>query len=139
LPLIVLSFFSSAFNVFLLRQFYRGIPDALAEAACVDGTSEWTILWRIIVPLSTPAIVSVMIFTFISNWDDFLGPLIYLSRPDMYTLPVGLYSFIGIHGTLWNQLMAASLLFMIPLVIVFFLGQSAFVTGGIRTTGSKAE
>lgn len=139
LPLTVPAFFAGAFNVFLLRQFYRTIPESLSESARIDGASEWRILWQIIVPLSTPAIMAVVIFTFIGNWDDFTGPLIYLQNQAMFTMPIGLFDFIeNKGGTLWNQLMAASLMFMVPMLLVFFFGQQAFLKGGIRTSGLKS-
>jgi multiple sugar transport system permease protein len=137
LPLIVPSFFGSAFNIFLLRQFFRGIPDSLSESARLDGASEWTIIWRIVIPLSIPAIATVAIFTFMGSWDDFLSALIYLTHASQYTLPVGLYDFVGKQSSIWNQLMAACVMFMIPMVVVFFVGQRAFDRGGIRTTGIK--
>jgi len=137
LPLIVPAFFSTAFNVFLLRQFFRGIPNSLSEAARIDGANHWTILWRILVPLSVPALAAIAIFTFIGTWDSFLVPLIYLTNPSMYTLSIGLYAFVTDRGTLWNQLMAAGIMFMVPMLIVFFFGQKAFMEGGIRTTGIR--
>jgi multiple sugar transport system permease protein len=137
LPLIVPPFFATAFNIFLIRQFFRGIPDALIEAAKIDGASHWRILWRIVVPLSWPAIGAVSIFSFVASWDSFLTPLIYLVRSSMFTLPIGLDSFVNTHGTLWNQLMAAGVMFMVPMLVIFFIGQKAFFGGGIRTSGIK--
>lgn len=137
LPLIVPPFFGGAFNIFMVRQFYRSIPQSIVEAAQIDGASHWGILWRFVVPLSKPAIAAVALFSFVASWDDFLTPLIYLTNPNMNTLPLGLYNFMNSHGTVWNQLMAASVMFMIPMLLVFFFGQRVFLNGGLQTTGIK--
>lgn len=129
LPLIVPEFFGSAFFIFLLDQFFRTIPQSYVEAARIDGANEWTILWRIIVPMSIPAIGSVALLSFNLSWDSFLLPLVFLNNPHMYTLPVGLFGMVDNKGTLWNQLMAASVLFMLPLVATFVVAQRALVNG----------
>ena len=136
-PLWIGSFFGSAFNIFLLRQFFLTIPDELSEAARIDGCSEFEIFWRIILPLSKPALIVVGLFTFMAAWNDFLGPLVYLQRPEQYTLALGLQAFQSQHGgTPYNQLMAASVLIITPVIVLFFLAQKTFVQG-IATTGMK--
>jgi multiple sugar transport system permease protein len=136
-PLWLPSWFGSAFSIFLLRQFFLTIPDGLSEAARIDGCSEWGIFWRIMLPLSRPALAVVSLFTFMGAWNNFLGPLIYLHRPDQYTLALGLQAFQSQQGgTDWNLLMAASMLVMLPVIILFFLTQKTFIQG-IATTGIK--
>jgi len=131
LPLIVPSFFGGgAFNIFLLRQFFRSIPRELDESARIDGANFWQIFWHIILPQSIPALSAVGVFDFVDHWNDFFGPLIYLSNQDQYTLTVGLASFRDIYGnTQWNLLMADSLLATIPVVAIFFLFQRVFIQG----------
>jgi multiple sugar transport system permease protein len=136
-PLWLPAWFGSAFAIFLLRQFFRTIPDSLGEAARIDGCSEWGIFWRIMLPLSRPALAVVALFTFMAAWNNFLGPLIYLQRPEQYTLALGLQAFQSQQGgTDWNLLMAASLLVMLPVILLFFLMQKTFIQG-IATTGMK--
>lgn len=136
-PLWVPSLFASAFNVFLLRQFFRTIPKELSEAAVIDGCSEWTIFWRIVLPLSKPALVVVALFQFLATWNDFLGPLIYLTDQKDYTLALGLQAFQSKSGgTAWNLLMAASVMVAAPIIVLFFFTQRFFVEG-IATTGGK--
>jgi multiple sugar transport system permease protein len=136
-PLWLPAWFGSAFNIFLLRQFYLTIPNELSEAARIDGCSEFGIWWRIILPLSKPALAVVALFTFMWAWNDFLGPLIYIQRPDQYTLALGLQVFQSTHGgTEWNLLMAGALLIVSPVIILFFLAQRTFIQG-IETTGMK--
>lgn len=136
-PLWIGSFFGSAFNIFLLRQFFMTIPDELAEAARIDGCSELGIFTRVMLPLAKPALIVVALFTFMGSWNDFLGPLVYLQRPEQYTLALGLQAFQSQHGgTEWNQLMAASLLIIAPIILLYFLAQKTFVQG-IATTGIK--
>ncbi|MBV8780486.1 MAG: carbohydrate ABC transporter permease [Phycisphaerae bacterium] len=136
-PLWVPAWFASAFNVFLLRQFYLTIPNDLSEAARIDGCSEFGIFWRIIVPLSRPALTVVALFAFMGIWNDFLGPLIYLQRPEQFTLALGLQDYQSQHGgTPWHLLMAASTLVVLPVILLFFLAQKTFIEG-IATTGMK--
>ena len=138
-PLVVPSWLASdAFYVFLLRQFFRTIPMELSEAAKIDGASELRIWWQIVTPLSRPALVAVMIFAFNGAWGDYLKPLIYLSSESKYTLQLGLTTFQQAAGGLprWDWMMAASLVVMLPVVIVFFLGQKYFIEG-ITMTGIK--
>lgn len=137
LPLIVPAFFGGgAFNIFLLRQFFRGIPSALEDAARIDGASTLTIWWRIFVPLSGPAIATVAVFNFMNHWNDFMTPLIYLNRETKFTLALGLQRFLKEHGAEWDLLMAASVLTTLPMIVVFFFAQEYFMTG-IRVTGVK--
>jgi len=136
-PLWVPAWFGSAFSIFLLRQFFVTIPDELSEAARIDGCSEWGIYWRIILPLSRPALSVVALFTFMYVWRDFLGPLVYLQRPSQYTLALGLQAFQSQNGgTSWNLLMAAAVLVIAPVIVLFFVAQRTFIEG-IATTGMK--
>jgi len=136
-PLWIPAWFGSAFSIFLLRQFFMTIPDELSEAARIDGCSEFMIFRRIILPLARPALAVVALFTFMGTWNDFLGPLIYLQRPEQYTLALGLQTFQSQHGgTEWNLLMAASVLVLMPILMLFFLTQRTFIEG-IATTGIK--
>jgi multiple sugar transport system permease protein len=137
LPLILPPFFGPAFSIFLLRQFFLTINPELDEAAKVDGANEWTIYWRIILPLSKPALATIAIFSFMANWNDFMGPLIYLNNSEMYTLALGvnyLRAFRG-GGDLAVQ-MAASVMFMAPCIVLYFIAQRNIVQG-IVTTGLK--
>lgn len=129
-------FGGNVYNIFLFRQFFLGIPRELDEAAYVDGASFFTIYRKIILPLSKSAMVVVGIFSFLGSWNDFMGPLIYLNEEAKYTLSLGLQLFQGSYGAQWHLLMAASLLVLLPAVIVFFLGQR-HILDGIATTGLK--
>jgi multiple sugar transport system permease protein len=136
-PLWVPAFFGSAFNIFLLRQFFLTIPTELSEAARIDGCSELGIFCRIILPLSRPALAVVALFAFMAIWNDFLGPLVYLQRPEQFTLALGLQNFQSkAGGTSWHLLMAASTLVVLPSILLFFLAQKTFIQG-IATTGTK--
>lgn len=136
-PLWLPAWFGGAFNIFLLRQFFMTIPDELSEAARIDGCNEWGIFWRIIMPLAKPALIVVALFTFMGAWNDFLGPLVYIQRPSQYTLALGLQTFQSQHGgTEWHYLMAASVLVILPVIILFFMAQRTFIQG-IATTGMK--
>lgn len=139
LPLTVPSFFGGgAFNIFLLRQFFRTIPMELSEAARIDGASELRIWWQVIMPLAQPALATVIIFAFNGAWQDYMGPLIYLSSESKYTLQLGLTMFKAGGGgiPMWHWMMAASLVVMLPVLIIFFLGQKYFVEG-VTLTGIK--
>ena len=133
------SFCASAFNVFLLRQFFRTIPKDLSEAARIDGCGELRIFWQIILPLCRPALVVVALFTFMGTWNDFLGPLIYLTDDRDYTLALGLRAMqtTGSGGIEWNYMMAASTLIILPVIALFFVAQRSFIEG-IALTGTKA-
>lgn len=135
-PLIVPSFFGSAFNIFLLRQFMMTIPWDLSDAAHVDGAGDFTILWRIILPLVKPALMVVAVFHFMYTWNDFLGPLIYLDNASEYPLVLGLYAFQTRFGIQWHLMMAASLAVTFPLLVLFFVAQRYFIEG-ITLTGVK--
>jgi len=136
-PLWVGSFFAGAFNVFLLRQFFMTIPKDLSDAARVDGCSEFRIFWQIILPLSRPALMVVGLFQFMHTWNDFLGPLIYLTDQKDFTLALGLQFFQSQHGgTEWHYLMAASSLVALPVIVLFFFTQKTFIEG-ISMTGLK--
>jgi len=135
-PLIVPSFFGSAFFIFLLRQFFMTIPLELSDAAKIDGCSEGGIYWRIIIPLSKPALATVGLFTFMFSWNDFLGPLIYLSDENTYTLSLGLAMFRTQRYTEWSMLMAASTVMTVPIIFLFFFTQRTFIQG-ITMTGVK--
>jgi len=136
-PLWVPLWFGSAFNIFLLRQFFMTIPTELSESARIDGCSEFGIFWRIILPLARPALAVVALFAFLAIWNDFLGPLVYLQRPEQFTLTLGLQNFQSQSGgTSWHLLMAASVLVILPAILLFFLAQKSFIEG-IATTGLK--
>jgi multiple sugar transport system permease protein len=136
-PLWVPAFFASAFNVFLLRQFFLGLPKDISEAARIDGCSEIGIFFRIILPLSKPALLVVALFQFLASWNDFLGPLIFLTEQKQFTLALALQSFQSqMGGTSWHHLMAASTLVLLPVLALFFLTQKSFIEG-IATSGGK--
>ena len=135
LALMVLQSFT-AFGVFLMRQFFLSIPNELSEAARIDGLSEYGIWARIIVPLSKPAIATLSIFTFVTTWNDYMGPLIYLRSDSVKTIQVGLRRFIEQYTTHFNLIMAASLCSIIPMVVVFMFLQKYFIEG-IANTGIK--
>ncbi|MBI5093830.1 MAG: carbohydrate ABC transporter permease [Candidatus Hydrogenedentes bacterium] len=137
LPLIVPSLCGSAFYIFLLRQFFRTIPEELAEAARIDGAHEWRIFWQVMLPLATPALATCALFQFLATWNDFFGPLLYLNDPSKYTLAYGLEQFMSSYGGEWAQLMAGACIFTIPVIVLFFLAQRTFIQG-IATTGGKA-
>lgn len=137
LPLWAPSWFGGAFSIFLLRQFFLTLPRELDEAAMMDGCSHVGILFRILLPVSRPALAVTALFAFIATWNDFIGPLIFLNHQEQFTLAVGLQMYQSQHGgTPWNLLMAASVLVVLPIVIVFCIAQRTFVEG-IATTGSK--
>ena len=126
----------SAFGVFLMRQFYMGIPDSLCEAARIDGMSEYGIYAKIMLPLSKPAISTLTIFTFVNTWNDYLGPLIYLKTEQKKTIQPGLKMFIGQYSSEYGLIMAGSVLSLIPVLIVFLCLQKYFVEG-VANTGVK--
>jgi multiple sugar transport system permease protein len=129
-PLIVPAFFGGgAFNIFLLRQFFLGVPRDIADAARIDGCSEFRIYWNIMLPLAKPALATVGILTFMFSWNDFLGPLIYLSDKMKGTLALGLTMFVGQYQTEWALLMAATVLMMLPMLVLFFVFQKYFIRG----------
>ncbi len=135
LAIILLQAFS-AFGVFLMRQFYQGIPDELCEAARIDGLSEYGIWARIMLPLSKPALSTLLIFTFVSTWNDFLGPMIYLTKTELKTIQIGLRMFISQYSAEYGLIMAASVISIIPVLVVFLTLQKYFVQG-IASSGIK--
>ena len=129
-PLTIPFFFGGgAFNIFLMRQFFLSIPKSLIDAARIDGCSEFRIYATIVMPLTKPAIATISILTFLFTWNDFLGPLIYLSDKAKGTLALGLAQFAGQQEPEWALMMAASVLMMLPIVILFFLFQKYFIRG----------
>lgn len=136
LPLILPTFLGVPFYIFLLRQFFMTIPRELEDAARIDGANTLQIIWHVIVPLSKPALAAVAIFTFQATWNDFLAPLIYLNDQSRYTISLGLSFFRSTYQVNWAYLMAASLVTMLPIIVVFFLAQRVFIQG-ITLTGIK--
>jgi ABC-type glycerol-3-phosphate transport system permease component len=136
LPLIVPAFFGSPFYIFLLRQFFMNIPLELEEAALIDGANRFQILWKVIVPLSKPALAAIAIFNFQGVWNDFLYPLVFLHKQTNYTIALGLNFFRSTYTVHWGWLMAASIVALLPMVIIFFFAQRYFIQG-ITFTGIK--
>ena len=128
-PLIVPAFFGNAFFVFLVRQFMLTFPRDLDDAARVDGANELMIFWRIVAPLSKPAIITIAIFDFMWGWHDYINPLVFLRDPDKFTLSVGLRLFFSQYGAEWALLMAAATMFTLPMIVVFFFAQRTFIEG----------
>ena len=136
-PLWVAACFGNAFFIFLLRQFFLGIPKDLLDAARIDGCSELEILWNVVAPLSRPVIAMVALFTFLGTWKDFLAPLIYLNHEKQFTLSLSLQAFSSAHGgTPWHLLMAAATVFSLPLIILFFFAMKTFIRS-VAMTGIK--
>jgi ABC-type glycerol-3-phosphate transport system permease component len=136
-PLIIPYFFGGgAFNIFLFRQFFRTIPEDFSDAARIDGCSEFGIFWRIFIPLSTPVLITVSIFTFMASWNDFIGPLLYINSPEKFTVALGLATYrsmMGVGRTRWDLLMAASVAMTLPIVLVFFVLQRYFIKGVVMS------
>ena len=137
-PLWAGNVFGSAFYIFMLRQFLLTIPNDLRDAAMVDGAAHFRTFWSVMVPLVKPALIAVMLFEFIAKWNDYMTPLIYLNQESLYTLPLGLATFLQSQGfqTRWDLWMAGSVLMTLPILILFFAGQRFFIEG-IATTGLK--
>jgi multiple sugar transport system permease protein len=141
-PLVVPSFFGSAYFIFLLRQFFKSIPEELSDAARIDGASEIGILFRIILPLARPALAVVALFTFIWSWNNYLGPLIYINQDHLFPLALGIQRLnriansMGTSGNAYPHLMAVSTMIALPIIIAFFLAQRTFIEG-ISLTGIK--
>ncbi|MDF2507356.1 MAG: sugar transporter permease [Microbacterium sp.] len=129
LPLIVPAFLGTPFFIFMIRQFLLAVPDELIEAARLDGASEFRTYATIVLPLARPAIVTAAIFQFVWAWTDFLNPLIYLNDESTYTLSIGLYAFFGENDVAWGPLMAACVMFTLPAVVIFLIGQKFFIGG----------
>lgn len=135
-PLIIPQYLGVPFFIFLLRQFFKGLPKDLEDAARIDGSSELGIYAKIFLPLCKPAILTIVIFQMLNSWNDFTGPLIYLQTSKMYTLQIGLQQFKTAHSTNWPSLMAASVLMSLPIIILFFVAQKQFMEG-VTFTGIK--
>ncbi len=136
-PLWIGSWFGAAFNIFLLRQFFMGLPGDLLNAARIDGCSELEIFWHVVVPLSKPALAMVALFHFLHAWKDFMGPLLYLTDKSQFTLSLGLHAFQSQQGgTPWHLVMAASAVFSLPLIVLFLFTMKTFIRG-IAMTGMK--
>ena len=136
-PLVLPAFFGNAFFIFLLKQFYASIPFEYDEAARVEGANYFQIWLKIIVPLSKPALVTIAVFTFMGVWNDFMGPLLYLSDDQKWTLALGLQGFQGQYTSQWNYLMAAATVMFAPLVILFFFAQKHIMSGANINGGIK--
>ncbi|MDR1176237.1 MAG: carbohydrate ABC transporter permease [Treponema sp.] len=136
IPLMLPAFFGHAFNVFLVRQFYMGIPRDYDEAALADGADYFMIYRRIVMPMATPVLCSVGVFTFMSCWNDFIGPLLYLDKPNLKTVSLGLQIFIGQYTGQMNLMMAASSVAILPMIVIFFFAQRYFIEG-ITFSGLK--
>jgi multiple sugar transport system permease protein len=119
----------SAYGTFMLRQFFMGIPRDLEEAATIDGCGSLRIFTTIVLPLSKPALATLAIFTFMGNWQSFYWPLIVVTQDSMKTLPLGLLSFLGLYSAQWNLLMAGALMMILPMIVVFVIGQKWFISG----------
>lgn len=135
-PLIIPAFFGIPFYIFLLRQFFMGLPDSLREAAKIDGAGEFRIYWQIMLPLAKPAVLAVGLFQFMASWTDFIGPLLYLTDSIQYTLSLGLQQFQSQKGSEWGLMMAVSTMMTIPVIILFFFLQKTFIKG-ITFSGIK--
>ena len=136
LPLVVPAYLGIPFYIFLMRQFFLTIPRDFEDAARIDGANTLQIIGRIMLPMAMPALATVIIFTFQATWNDFLAPLIYLQRPELYTVTLGLQFFRSTYTTNWAYLMAASLVTTLPVIVVFFAAQRYFIEG-ITLTGVK--
>ncbi|WP_082763538.1 carbohydrate ABC transporter permease [Frondihabitans sp. PAMC 28766] len=136
-PLILPNLLGDAFSIFLLRQFFMTIPAEYGDAARMDGAGEWRVLWSVIVPMARPGIASAAIFMFFNSWNDYYGPLLYTSENSAnWPVAYGLATFRGEHGTDWSMTMALTVVIMLPVVIIFFFAQKAFVEG-IALSGVK--
>lgn len=134
LPLTVPVFFGGgAFNIFLLRQFFQTIPEELADAARLDGCSEFAVYWRIMMPLAKPALITVAIFAFLNAWNDLIGPITYLRSPENFTIAMGLASFRSQLDISWDLQLAASTAVTIPVILLFFFAQRYFIQGIVMT------
>ncbi|MGM0879021.1 MAG: carbohydrate ABC transporter permease [Bacillota bacterium] len=135
-PLIIPAFFGVPFYIFLLRQFFMGLPDSLREAAKIDGAGEFRIYWQIMLPLAKPAVLAVGLFQFMASWTDFIGPLLYLTDSVQFTISLGLQQFQSQKGSEWGLMMAISTMMTIPVIILFFFLQKTFIRG-ITFSGIK--
>ena len=133
---LILPTIANGFGIFLLRQYFQTIPVELEEAAAIDGANRWQILWRIMLPLARPALVTLFLFTFIGEWNDLFKPLVFTTRPELRTVQLALAEFQEQFTNNWSLLMAAVVIATIPVVLLFLLGQRQFIRG-IATTGIK--
>jgi multiple sugar transport system permease protein len=136
LPLTVPAFFGVPFYIFLLRQFFLGLPNELKDAARIDGAGEFRIYWQIMLPLAKSAALAVGLFQFMASWTDFMGPLLYLTDQQSYTLSLGLQQFQSQKGTEWGLMMAVSTMMTAPIIVLFFFLQKTFIQG-ITFSGIK--
>lgn len=137
LPLIVPSFLVGAFGTFMLREYFGALPDEYGEAAVIDGANPFQVYWFVYLPLARPALISIFVVAFITNWDELLRPLIFLNSPEKYTIPLGLIGFFSQYEAAWHHLMAGSVISTLPLILVYMLTQryvvQGFVAGGVKT------
>ncbi|HUC94296.1 MAG TPA: carbohydrate ABC transporter permease [Paenibacillus sp.] len=136
LPLVIPAFFGVPFYIFLLRQFFLGLPNELKDAARIDGAGEFRTYWQIMLPLAKSAVLAVGLFQFMAAWTDFMGPLLYLTEPGSYTLSLGLQQFQSQKGTQWGLMMAVSTMMTLPIILLFFFLQKTFIQG-ITFSGIK--
>jgi multiple sugar transport system permease protein len=127
---------ANGFGIFLLRQYFLTIPVELEEAAALDGANRWQILWRVMLPLSRPALVTLFLFTFIAEWNDLFKPLVFTTRPELRTVQLALAEFQEQFTNNWSLLMAAVVIATVPIVLLFLVGQRQFIQG-IAATGIK--
>lgn len=137
IPLILPMFFGKAFYIVIVRQFFNGIPDSLIEAAKIDGANHLITYWKVAMPLCKPVLTTIGIYAFLDAWSDYLYPLIFITKPDRYTLSLGLQQYMSEYSVDWARLMAAALVFVLPVVLCFVVFQKNFVEG-IATSGLKA-
>lgn len=137
IPLVLPAFFGAPYYIYLMRQFVKGLPESIVVAARIDGAGEFRILYSIIYPLCKPILTTVMVLVFIAGWNDLNGPLLYLQDSAKYTLSIGLQTFLTSAKQEWDLLMAASTMFTIPLIIIFFFAQKQFISGISTTSGLK--
>jgi len=136
-PLTLPAFFGAPYYIYLMRQFVKGLPDSVIEAARIDGAGEFKILYRVVYPMCKPVLTTIMVLVFISGWNDLNGPLLYLQDSSKYTLSIGLQMFLTTARQEWDLLMAASTMFTVPLIVIFFLAQKQFISGISTTSGLK--
>ena len=136
-PLVLPAFFGTPYYIYLMRQFVKGLPDSVIEAARIDGANEFVILYRVVYPMCKPVLTTIMVLVFIGGWNDLNGPLLYLQDSAKYTLSIGLQMFLTTARQEWDLLMAAGVMFTLPLIIIFFLAQKQFISGISTTSGLK--
>lgn len=136
-PLTLPAFFGTPYYIYLMRQFIKGLPTSVIEAARIDGAGELHILYRLVYPMCKPVLTTIMVLVFIGGWNDLNGPLLYLQQSSKYTLSIGLQSFLVGERNEWALLMAAATMITAPLIVIFFLGQKYFITGISTTSGLK--